>query len=150
MVKGPTEDDVITFCMRDRGTISYIKFSPDNQILAIHRRKNAVDFIYFETNGQPDLEKMFSYQCKALIYGFVWIHKRECVLFSEMGVEILHVVPEKLQVRSIKSYNISTNWFAWCPEANIAILCTTDSNHTLLPIQFKQKTITRLPRIECK
>lgn len=136
--------------MRDRGTICYIKFSPDNQILAIHRRKNAVDFIYFETNTESQLEKVFNYQSKSIIYGFVWIHKRECVLFSETGVEILHVTPEKSQVRSIKSYNISTNWFAWCPEANIAVLCTTDSNNTLLPIQFKQKTITRLPRIECR
>ncbi|XP_061390403.1 regulator of MON1-CCZ1 complex [Musca vetustissima] len=147
VVKGPTEDKVISFCMTDRGAIRSIKFSPDNQILAVQRRENSVEFIYFH-GDQPQLQNIIVHQVKALVYGFVWVHNRECALISNSGVEIFTVIPEKSQVKSIKSMSLSIKWFAWCSEANIAVLCTTDSQNSLIPVLIKQKSITKLPKLE--
>ncbi|XP_075164805.1 regulator of MON1-CCZ1 complex protein bulli [Haematobia irritans] len=148
VVKGPTEDKVISFCMSDRGgAIRSIKFSPDNQILAVQRRENSVEFIHFQ-GDQPQLQNVIVHQVKALVYGFVWVHNRECALICNSGVEIFTVIPEKSQVKSIKTMNMSIKWFAWCSEANIAILCITDSPNSLIPVLIKQKSITKLPKLE--
>lgn len=146
---GPTEDTVISFCMNDRGgDIRSIKFSPDNQILAVQRKENAVEFICF--NGdQPLLQDIITHQVKTTIHGFVWVHNREVALISNTGVEVYTVVAEKRQVRSVKSLSISIKWFAWCCDANVALLCTTEGN-SLIPVLVKQKVITKLPKVDCK
>ncbi|EDW18407.1 regulator of MON1-CCZ1 complex [Drosophila mojavensis] len=147
VVKGPVEDTVISFCMSDRGgAIRSIKFSPDNQILAVQRKENAVEFVCFQ-GEQPLLQDIITHQVKTLIYGFVWVHNRELALISNTGVEIFQIVPEKRQVRSIKALSISIKWFAWCCDANVALLCTTEGN-TLVPVLIKQKVITKLPKVD--
>lgn len=149
VVKGPVEDTVISFCMSDRGgAIRSIKFSPDNQILAVQRKENAVEFVFFQ-GEQPLLQDIVTHQVKTVIYGFVWVHNRELALISNTGVEIFQVFPEKRQVRSVKSLSISIKWFAWCCDANVALLCTTEGN-TLIPVIVKQKVITKLPKVDCK
>ncbi|KAH8302799.1 hypothetical protein KR044_010802 [Drosophila immigrans] len=147
VVKGPVEDTVITFCMNDRGgAIRSIKFSPDNQILAVQRKENAVELICFQ-GEQPLLQDIITHQVKTLIYGFVWVHNRELALISNTGVEIFQIVPEKRQVRSVKALSISIKWFAWCCDANIALLCTNEGS-TLIPVIIKQKVITKLPKVD--
>ncbi|XP_041450404.1 regulator of MON1-CCZ1 complex isoform X2 [Drosophila obscura] len=150
VVKGPVpnEDTVISFCMNDRGgAIRSIKFSPDNQILAVQRKENAVEFICFQ-GEQPLLQDIITHQVKTMIHGFVWIHNREVALISNTGVEVYTVLPEKRQVRSVKSLSISIKWFAWCCDANVALLCTTEGN-SLVPVLVKQKVITKLPKVDC-
>ncbi|XP_020801646.1 uncharacterized protein C18orf8 [Drosophila serrata] len=144
---GPTEDTVISFCMNDRGgDIRSIKFSPDNQILAVQRKENAVEFICF--NGdQPLLQDIITHQVKTTIHGFVWVHNREVALISNTGVEVYTVVAEKRQVRSVKSLSIGIKWFAWCCDANVALLCTSEGN-SLIPVLVKQKVITKLPKVD--
>uniref|UniRef100_A0A034V0V0 Uncharacterized protein C18orf8 n=1 Tax=Bactrocera dorsalis TaxID=27457 RepID=A0A034V0V0_BACDO len=146
IVKGPTEDSVISFCMNDRGTIRSIKFSPDNKILAVQRRENAVEFICFQ-GEQPLLQESIVHQIKALVYGFVWVHTREVAIISNSSIEIFTVIPEKRQLRAVKSLNIGIKWFAWCTVSNIALICSTDNN-SLVPILIKQKSITKLPKLE--
>ncbi|SPP85159.1 regulator of MON1-CCZ1 complex isoform X1 [Drosophila guanche] len=149
VVKGPVpnEDTVISFCMNDRGgAIRSIKFSPDNQILAVQRKENAVEFICFQ-GEQPLLQDIITHQVKTMIHGFVWIHNREVALISNTGVEVYTVLPEKRQVRSVKSLSISIKWFAWCCDANVALLCTTEGN-SLVPVLVKQKVITKLPKVD--
>ncbi|XP_011180645.1 regulator of MON1-CCZ1 complex [Zeugodacus cucurbitae] len=146
IVKGPTEESVISFCMNDRGTIRSIKFSPDNKILAVQRRENAVEFICFQ-GDQPLLQESIVHQVKALVYGFVWVHTREVAIISNSSIEIFTVLPEKRQLRGVKSLNIGIKWFAWCTVSNIALICSTDNN-ALVPILIKQRSITKLPKLE--
>ncbi|XP_012157077.1 uncharacterized protein C18orf8 isoform X2 [Ceratitis capitata] len=146
IVKGPTEDSVISFCMNDRGTIRSIKFSPDNKILAVQRRENAVEFICFQ-GEQPLLQEIIIHQIKSVVYGFVWVHAREVAIILNSSIEIFTIVPEKRQLRSVKSLNIGIKWFAWCAESNIALICSTDNN-ALVPVLIKQKSITKLPKLE--
>lgn len=144
---GPTEDTVISFCMNDRGgSIRSIKFSPDNQILAVQRKENAVEFICFQ-GDQPLLQDIITHQVKTNIYGFVWVHSREVALISNTGVEVFSIVPEKRQVRSVKSLSIGIKWFAWCCDAHVALLCTSEGN-ALIPVLVKQKVITKLPKVD--
>ncbi|KAH8304023.1 hypothetical protein KR018_005920 [Drosophila ironensis] len=149
VVKGPgtTEDTVISFCMNDRGgSIRSIKFSPDNQILAVQRKENAVEFICFQGN-EPLLQDIITHQVKTNIFGFVWVHNREVALISNTGVEVYTIVPEKRQVRSVKSLSIGIKWFAWCCDANVALLCTSEGS-SLIPVLVKQKVITKLPKVD--
>ncbi|XP_055846328.1 regulator of MON1-CCZ1 complex [Episyrphus balteatus] len=147
IVKGPTESSVISFCMNDRGTIRSIKFSPDNQVLAVQRRDNSVEFICFQ-GDQPQLDNIITHQAKnAFIYGFVWVHSRECALISSTGVEIYTVIVEKRQVKLVKALAMGVKWFTWCSEGNIALVCSSDSC-TLTPIIIKQKTITKLNKLD--
>ncbi|ALC43226.1 CG8270 [Drosophila busckii] len=147
VVKGPVEDSVISFCMSDRGgAIRSIKFSPDNQVLAVQRKENAVEFVCFK-GDQPLLQEIITHQVKTVIYGFVWVHNRELALISNTGVEILQIVSEKRQVRTVKALQVAISWFAWCSDANVALLCTTEGNN-LVPVLVKQKVITKLPKVD--
>jgi hypothetical protein len=42
IVKGPTEQSTTSFRMEDKGPVISIKFSPDQQVLAIQRTKTSV------------------------------------------------------------------------------------------------------------
>jgi hypothetical protein len=46
VVKGPTEQMTTSFRMEDKGPVMSIKFSPDQQVLAIQRTKTSVVVIF--------------------------------------------------------------------------------------------------------
>lgn len=148
VVKGPSTPTV-QFRMDDKGPIRSIKFSPDNQILAVQRTEVSVEFISF-TNGTPNLTDIIVYKGKNIvIYGFVWLHDKEVALISNNGVEIFIVNFQKRQLKSIKSLTLTTNWFAWCPTTHFAVLAS-NNGIILTPVIIKQGTITKLQKIECK
>lgn len=135
--------------MEDKGPMRSIKFSPDKKLLAVQRTETCVEFISFE-NNQPIINDMILYKGKSsIIYGFVWIHNREVVFISNTGVEIYTINVEKKQLKSIKSMNLSINWFSWCPIGNLAVLASSNSM-LLTPVLIKQGIITRLPKLECE
>lgn len=135
--------------MEDKGAMRSIKFSPDKKLLAVQRTETCVEFYNF-VNNQPNINEMILFKGKSsIIYGFVWIHNREVVFISNTGVEIYTVNVEKKQLKSIKSMNLTINWFSWCPTGNLAVLAS--SNGMLLtPVLIKQGIITRLPKLECE
>uniref|UniRef100_T1GT38 Regulator of MON1-CCZ1 complex N-terminal domain-containing protein n=1 Tax=Megaselia scalaris TaxID=36166 RepID=T1GT38_MEGSC len=136
VVKGPTNDSVISFCMDNTGIIRSIKFSPDNEILADPQQPN---------RNRGDI---FKYTTKSsTIHGFVWVSKRECAVISNSSVELFTINPEKKQIKSLKSLSIGIKWFAWYSEGNMALISTTDVN-ALYPVLVNQKVITKLPKLE--
>lgn len=148
-MKGPGKDETLTFCMDDKGPMRSIKFSPDKKLLAIQRDEKCVEIITF-VNNQPNVNEIIVHQSKStIVYGFVWIHNREVVLISKTGVEIFTANVEKKQLKSIKSMNLTVDWFSWCPTGNLAVLAS-NKGLMLTPILIKQGgVITRLPKIEC-
>lgn len=149
-VKGPAENSTLTFCMDDKGPMRSIKFSPDKKLLAIQRTDKCVEFVKF-VNNQPNVNDIIVYQSKSTkVFGFVWIHDKEVVFMSNTGVEICTVNVEKKQLKSIKSMNLTMDWFSWCPTGNLAVLAS-NKGMLLTPILVKQGgVITRLPKIECR
>uniref|UniRef100_A0A336N2B0 CSON008772 protein n=1 Tax=Culicoides sonorensis TaxID=179676 RepID=A0A336N2B0_CULSO len=150
-VKSPLKpDSAINFIMEasDRGPIRSIKMSPDigHKILAVQRTENTVEFINF-VNNEPNLSDMILHKSKHIIFGFIWIHEKEVALISNSGVELFQVMFEKKQLKSLKTCNLTINWFSWCPASNFALL--SSSNGTILtPILIKQGVITKLPIVE--
>lgn len=140
----------MTFCMEDKGAMRSIKFSPDKKFLAIQRTEKCVEFISF-VNNQPNINDIIVYQSKStIVYGFVWVQNKEVVFISNTGVEIYTVNAEKKQLKSIKSMNLSVDWFSWCPAGNLIVLASS-KGMLLTPILIKQGgVITRLPKLECK
>lgn len=148
-VKGPSENQSLTFCMEDKGTIRSIKFSPDNNILAIQRAELSVEFITFN-HVQPNLNDVLVIKEKnSQIFGFVWICNREVALISNGGVELFMLLPEKKSFKTLKTLNMSINWFAWCSMSNFAVF-SSNNGSLLTPVIIKQGTITRLPKLECE
>lgn len=134
----------------DRGPIRSIKMSPDadHKILAVQRTENSVEFISF-VNSEPNLADMILHKSKHTIFGFIWIHTKEVALISNAGVELFQVMFEKKQLKSLKTCNLTINWFSWCPGSNFALL--SSSNGTILtPVLIKQGVITKLPILERK
>lgn len=135
--------------MDAKGVMRSIKFSPDKKLLAIQRTDNCVEFVKF-VNNQPIANDIIVYQSKSTkVFGFVWIHDKEVVFMSNTGVEICTVNVDKKQLKSIKSMNLTMDWFSWCPTGNLAVLAS-NKGMLLTPILIKQGgVITRLPKIEC-
>lgn len=46
IVKGPTDQTTTSFRMEDKGPVISIKFSPDQQVLAIQRTKTSVVVVF--------------------------------------------------------------------------------------------------------
>ncbi|KAL1378589.1 hypothetical protein pipiens_015487 [Culex pipiens pipiens] len=149
VVKSATPGDGpnISFCMEDRGTIRSIKFSSDNLVLAVQRNETAVEFVPFNASHQPQVQDMMVHQGKSTIYGFVWVQERQVALISNSGVEIFAVNLEKRTLKSVKSLNITVNWFSFCPTSNFALL-SANLGTILTPVTLKASTITKLPRLE--
>ncbi|XP_055528730.1 regulator of MON1-CCZ1 complex [Wyeomyia smithii] len=147
VVKSATDGQNISFCMEDRGTIRSIKFSADNQVLAVQRNDTSVEFVPFNANNQPNVPEMLTHQGKNIIYGFVWVQERQVALISKAGVEIFQLNFEKRTLKSVKSLNITVNWFSFCPTSNFALL-SSNMGTILTPVILKASTITKLPRLE--
>ncbi|XP_035785426.1 regulator of MON1-CCZ1 complex-like [Anopheles albimanus] len=153
VVKGARDGESFVFCMDLNSTetpdaqIRSIKFSIDNQMLAVQRNETSVEFISFGPNHRPNPQDMLLFKGKNTIYGFVWIQERQVALFTNVGVEILMVNYEKRSLKSIKSLNITVNWFSYCPTSKFALL-SSNVGTILTPIILKPSTITKLPRLE--
>lgn len=107
IVKGPDQSSCTTFRMEDKGPVISIKFSPDLSVLAIQRSHTSVDFMNFENLIPTTAE--YSQNCKwknGSLLGFVWTKANELAFISDHGIEILQVLPEKKQLKSLKSSSI--------------------------------------------
>lgn len=148
-VKGPSENQSLTFCIEDRGTIRSIKFSPDNKILAIQRAEQTVEFFLFNENQSNLNETFLKKEKNSKILGFIWIQSREAVIVSNDGVELFVLIPEKRQCKTLKLLNYTINWFTWCALENFALMSSNYGN-ILTPVIIKHGTLTRLSKLECK
>ncbi|CAH0584557.1 unnamed protein product [Chrysodeixis includens] len=151
-VNGMEESKSTSFRMEDRGPIISIKFSPDLKILAIqrnHDNQNAtVEFVNFNNLTPTNVE--YSHTCKwknAKILGFVWPKVNEIAFITDHGIELLQVLPEKKQLKSLKNTTFSCAWFSWCSQSNIVLLA--GNNGVLLqPFSLNNSTITKLQKLE--
>ncbi|XP_049810731.1 regulator of MON1-CCZ1 complex-like [Schistocerca nitens] len=148
VVKGPTEETTTSFRMEDKGPVISIKFSPNQQVLAIQRTKTSVEFINFL--GEMDSVE-YSQSCKGkntTILGFVWTYVNEIVFVTDHGVELFQVVPEKHTLKALKSYSLSVNWFVYCPQSCLVLLSSGTLGNQVQPLHFKQGSINKLNKLE--
>ncbi|CAH0761428.1 unnamed protein product [Diatraea saccharalis] len=138
--------------MEDRGPIISIKFSPDHKILAIqrnHENQNpTIEFVNFKDLAPTNVE--YSHTCKwknAKILGFVWPKANEIAFVTDHGIELLVVLPDKKQLKSLKSTSFSGAWFSWCAPSNIVLLA--GNNGVLLqPFSLNNSSIAKLQKLE--
>ncbi|XP_075979081.1 regulator of MON1-CCZ1 complex protein bulli [Anticarsia gemmatalis] len=141
-----------SFRMEDRGPIISIKFSPDLKILAIQRNQDnqnaSVEFVNFKDLAPTNAE--YTHVCKwknAKILGFVWPKVNEIAFITDHGIELLQVVPDKKQLKSLKNTSFSCAWFSWCSQSNIVMLA--GNNGVLLqPFSLNNSTISKLQKLE--
>ncbi|CAG9561510.1 unnamed protein product [Danaus chrysippus] len=151
-VNGMDDSKCTSFRMEDKGPIISIKFSPDHKILAIQRNlegQNAtVEFANFKDLMPTNVE--YSHICKwknAKILGFVWPKANEIAFITDHGIELSQVLPEKKQLKTLKSTSFSAAWFSWCPQSNI-ILLAGNNGILLQPFSLNNSTITKLQKLE--
>nr|XP_058896840.1 regulator of MON1-CCZ1 complex isoform X2 [Kogia breviceps] len=167
VVKGPDDRNPISFRMEDKGEVKCIKFSLENKILAVQRTSKTVDFSNF-TPDSPQLE--YTQECKtknANILGFCWTSSTEIVFITDQGIEFYQlpdllgkllrflsganvesVLPEKRNLKLLKSQNINVNWYMYCPESAVILLSTTVLGNVLQPFYFRAGTMSKLPKFE--
>lgn len=107
-VIGMDDSKCTSFRMEDKGPIISIKFSPNHKILAIQRNRDnqnaTVEFQNFKDLEPTNVE--YAHTCKwknAKILGFVWSKINEIAFITDHGIELLQVVPEKKQLKSLKN-----------------------------------------------
>ncbi|XP_004421103.1 PREDICTED: uncharacterized protein C18orf8 homolog [Ceratotherium simum simum] len=148
VVKGPDDRNPISFRMEDKGEVKCIKFSLENKILAVQRTSKTVDF----SNFIPDSSQLeYTQECKtknANILGFCWTSSTEIVFITDQGIEFYQVLPEKRNLKLLKSQNINVNWYMYCPESAVILLSTTVLGNVLQPFYFRAGTMTKLPKFE--
>ncbi|XP_050665684.1 regulator of MON1-CCZ1 complex [Leptidea sinapis] len=151
-VNGMDDSKSTSFRMEDKGPIISIKFSPDHKILAIQRNLDgqipSVEFVNFKDLIPTNIE--YSHTCKwktAKILGFVWPKVNEIAFITDHGIELLQIMPEKKQLKTLKSTSFSGAWFSWCAQSKIVVLA--GNNGALLqPFSLGTSTITKLQKIE--
>ncbi|KAF8570414.1 hypothetical protein P879_03420 [Paragonimus westermani] len=127
-VKSPIHSDIFNFRIEDRGEVLSIKFSTDNNVLAIQRTPNTVDFLSF-VNGAPDVAE-YSQGCKsktATLLGFIWCSPLEILFVTTEHLELHQVSPAKRQVRLVKHTALLSRWFAWDPVSHILVTSSATS-----------------------
>ncbi|KAF6089199.1 regulator of MON1-CCZ1 [Phyllostomus discolor] len=58
------------------------------------------------------------------------------------------VLPEKRNLKLLKSQNINVNWYMYCPESAVILLSTTVLGNVLQPFYFRAGTMSKLPKFE--
>ncbi|KAJ1068217.1 hypothetical protein K5549_015437 [Capra hircus] len=58
------------------------------------------------------------------------------------------VLPEKRNLKLLKSQNINVNWYMYCPEGSVILLSTTVLGNVLQPFYFRAGTMSKLPKFE--
>ncbi|KAK2506602.1 hypothetical protein MC885_012984, partial [Smutsia gigantea] len=148
VVKGPDDRNPISFRMEDKGEVKCIKFSLENKILAVQRTSKTVDF----SNFIPDSSQLeYTQECKtknANILGFCWTSSTEIVFITDQGIEFYQVLPEKRNLKLLKSQSINVNWYIYCPESAVILLSTTVLGNVLQPFFFRAGTMSKLPKFE--
>ncbi|XP_019639052.1 PREDICTED: uncharacterized protein C18orf8-like [Branchiostoma belcheri] len=148
VVKGPDAKTSINFRMEDKGSVISIKFSYDLKILAIQRCYKTVEFMNF---GQAVDPVEYSQSCKGKttkIIGFNWVAINEVVFITDHGLEYYQVIPEKKTLKSIKTYNVSVNWFVYLPESALLLLSSSTLGNVLHPYLFRAGQVFKLPKFE--
>ncbi|XP_057554096.1 regulator of MON1-CCZ1 complex isoform X2 [Hippopotamus amphibius kiboko] len=129
VVKGPEDRNPISFRMEDKGEVKCIKFSLENKILAVQRTSKTVTK-------------------NASILGFCWTSSTEIAFITDQGIEFYQVLPEKRNLKLLKSQNINVNWYMYCPESAVILLSTTVLGNVLQPFYFRAGTMSKLPKFE--
>nr|CAG4641510.1 EOG090X028B [Eurycercus lamellatus] len=148
-VKGPNMKAALNFRVEDKGALLSIKFSPNQQILAIQRSPKSVEFQHFVNHELDGLE--FSQACRgtsAVIIGFVWVSNIDFILITNQGVEHYQIVLEKKNVRSVKNHSIQSNWFVYCPISCLLLVSSGPLGNSLQPYIFKNNQLLRLTKFE--
>ncbi|XP_066997555.1 regulator of MON1-CCZ1 complex [Anabrus simplex] len=148
IVQGPTEQSTRSFRMEDKGPVISIKFSPDQQVLAIQRTKTSVEFVNF----LGDMDQVeYSQSCKGkntVILGFVWTCNNEIVFVTDHGVELFQVLPEKRTLKALKSHSLGVKWFVFCPQSCLMLLSSGTVGNQMQPLHFRPGAFTKLNKFE--
>ena len=148
-VKGPRMKNPINIRVEDKGAVLSIKFSPDQQILAIQRTPKSVEFQNF-SNQVPDVVE-YSQPCRGsstIIVGFVWVSNTDFILITNQGIEHYQVVPEKRCLRAVKNHSIQSNWFVYCPLSGLLLVSSGPLGTSIQPYLFKNHQLLRLTKFE--
>ena len=148
-VKGPNMKNAVNFRVEDKGAVLSIKFSPNQQILAIQRSSKSVEFQNF-SNQEPDGVE-YSQPCRGsstVIVGFVWVSNTDFIMITSQGVEHYQVVPEKRSLRAVKNHSIQSNWFVYCPLSGLLLVSSGPLGTSLQPYLFKNHQLLRLTKFE--
>lgn len=148
VVKGPKDEESISFRMLDKGDVMSIKFSADKKILSVQRSFKSIEFINF--NGEPDSLE-YSQSCKGKttrILGFSWTFINEIVFVTDHGIEHYQVIPEKHSLKSLKVYNVSVNWYVYQPENCLLLLSSGSLCNVMHPFQFRPGAAYKLSKFE--
>lgn len=148
-VKGPNMKTAVNFRVEDKGAVLSIKFSPNQQILAIQRSSKSVEFQNF-INQEPDGVE-YSQPCRGsstVIVGFVWVSNTDFIMITSQGMEHYQVVPEKRTVRAVKNHSIQSNWFVYCPMSGLLLVSSGPLGTSLQPYLFKNHQLIRLTKFE--
>ena len=154
-VKGPDLKSPLNFRVEDKGAVLSMKFSPNQQTLAIQRSAKTVEFLnFFDSDPlkfcwEPDGPE-YSQPCRgsSVILGFVWVSVTDLILITNQGVEHYQIVPEKRIVRALKSHSLQSNWFVYCPLSSLLLVSSGVLGNCLQPYLFKNHQLIRLAKFE--
>jgi regulator of MON1-CCZ1 complex len=86
-----THSESFSFCMENGNPLISIKFSRDNNILAVQRNENSLELIGFKNNQILVNSSIYYETKKTLIYGFIWSDNNELVTVTGDSVDIFQV-----------------------------------------------------------
>ena len=149
VVRGHKLKTALNFRVEDKGAVLSIKFSPNQQILAIQRSARTVEFLNF-VDQEPDGPE-YSQQCRgstSTIIGFVWVSDTDFIVVTNQGTDHYQISPKKRTVRSVKSYSLLCNWFVYCPGSSMLVVSFGPLGTDLQPCLFKNQQLVRLAKFQ--
>ncbi|KAI2801546.1 hypothetical protein BLOT_011100 [Blomia tropicalis] len=147
IVKG-SDDLTLKFNLQNRGSILSIKFSPTFEILSLQRSSNYMEFVIFK-NGQP--VDLFNYTLKnknSRILFFIWTNANEIVLVLNCGIEYFQVIPDKKNLKCLKTFNLTVDWFVYQHVSCILLVANGTFGNVIHPFLFRPSNVYKLNRFE--
>ncbi|PSN57717.1 Uncharacterized protein C0J52_00327 [Blattella germanica] len=85
IVKGPTDQTTTSFRMEDKGPVISIKFSPDQQVLAIQRTKTSVKHTLFHFQVVPEKHSLKALKSHSLSVNWFVFCPHSCLILLSSG-----------------------------------------------------------------
>lgn len=127
-----------------RAPVVSMKFSPDEQVLAIQRTSRSLQFLNMSGPGTKSGKELPSEYAPArrskspnVLLGFNWTYDKELCVITNGGLEFYEVFPEKRSLKLLKSFSIPVNWFVYSTQNRVLLLSSSPQANVIHIFQFR-------------
>ncbi|XP_014249650.1 regulator of MON1-CCZ1 complex [Cimex lectularius] len=142
-VRSPYCDFCTNFSIEEKGRVMSIKFSPDQEILALQRTPSTIEFFTFK---EKKVHKEFSQSFKGVtLLGYMWSSVNDLIVVMNTGIKLFKIDAKSCTVSASKnSLNLSAGWYTYHSLSGLLLVKVLELGKPAQLLQIRKGQISKL------